>query len=794
MRCWTSSALGGTEPCVTHNPTDQVRTLSNIRWEPGRLSFHPGAKGEYTVVRWTAPQAGRYTVQVRFLAIDPAATTDVHVLHNGQGVFNDALQLDGRGAEAAYEGQLQLAAGDTVDCVVGWGNGTHVCDSTGLEFRLTDDQGTVFDAAQQFQADTATASSWSYGYLPPGPAPQDQTFCPFDRPGRPDQQGQRLLNLGLPAARQWLTEHVDQLLTEQGISLYRQDFNMDPLAFWRAYDEPDRQGITEIKYVTGLLAYWDELRRRHPDMLIDTCASGGRRNDLETLRRAVPLWRSDYAFEPIGHQCMTYGISLWIPYHGTGTVACANATYYGGGLSPVEPYAFWSNAAPSLVLGIDIRRRELDYDTLRRLIAQWRTVSRFYCADYYPLTPYSRDNAVWIAWQFHDPEVNQGAVQAFRRAACDEPTATVKLAGLDPDAQYEITQFDGAGTTTRSGRDLRDAGLTVSVPDRPGAAVFTYRRVIACPGLQESLQTITDQELMDYAAHLADDAMQGRAMNTPGGRAAGDFLATELKNLGLRPAAPHGRYIQDCGQGCRNILGLLPGSDPALVEETVLVSAHYDHVGVRPAEGTDTAAVCNGANDNASGVAGVLELAEALAGLAQPPRRPILFALWDGEERGFVGSRFFVDHPTVALDRITGLVNLDMIGRVVDNQLIIWGTGTAGPWRDIVTASNAGPQLDIDMRPFTLALSDHKPFVDRGIPAILACTGLFPELHRPTDDVELLDPDGMRRSTQLVQGIVCELANRRDRLAFLEAARTDIEHDPRRTADDRQPAPRAAPR
>lgn len=411
-----------------------------------------------------------------------------------------------------------------------------------------------------------------------------------------------------------------------------------------------------------------------------------------------------------------------------------------------------------------------------------------------PLTPYSRDNTEWIAWQFHDPEVNQGTVQAFRRETCDESTATVKLAGLDPDAQYEITPIDGAGTTTHSGRDLLDAGLTVSVPDRPGAAVLTYRRVIAWPGLQESLQTITDQELMDYVAHLADDAMQGRAMNTPGGRAAGDFLAAEFKSLGLRPAAPHDCYVQDCGQGCRNILGLLPGSDPTLVEETVLVCAHYDHVGVRQVRGSDTAVVFNGANDNASGVAAVLELAEALAGLPKPPRRPILFALWDGEERSFVGSRFFIDHPTVALDRITGVVNLDMIGRVVDNQLIIWGTGTAKPWRDIVTASNAGPQLDIDMRPFTLALSDHKPFVDRGIPAILACSGSFPELHRPTDDVELLNPDGMRRSTQLVQGIVCELANRRDRLAFLEAARTDIECDPQRTADDRRPAPRAAPR
>ncbi|MFA6241297.1 MAG: NPCBM/NEW2 domain-containing protein, partial [Candidatus Hydrogenedentales bacterium] len=155
-----------------------------------------------------------------------------------------------------------------------------------------------------------------------------------------------LLDFGNPDALDWVTNHVDKLITEQGIDLYRQDFNIDPLSLWRGRDAEDRQGISEIKHVTGLLAYWDELIKRHPGLLIDTCASGGRRIDLECARRAVPLWRSDYAYEPIGHQGMTYGLSYWLPYHGTGTVACANAGYYGGGKTPVESYAFWSNAAP----------------------------------------------------------------------------------------------------------------------------------------------------------------------------------------------------------------------------------------------------------------------------------------------------------------------------------------------------------------------------------------------------------------------------------------------------------------
>jgi len=287
-----------------------------------------------------------------------------------------------------------------------------------------------------------------------------------------------LLNLGNDEARAWLTDHVDRLLTEQGIDLYRQDFNMDPLDAWRKNDAPDRQGITEIKHVTGYLAYWDELRRRHPNMLIDSCASGGRRNDLETLRRAVPLWRSDYAFEAIGHQCMTYGISLWLPYHGTGTLAARNAPYYGSGFTPVEPYAFWSNVSPSLGLGIDIRVREIDYVALRRLIGQWRELSPNYYGDFYPLTPWTRDDQVWIAWQFDRPEQGEGMVQAFRRHNSFYRAASLKLRALEPEARYAVINLDNpAARQEVTGSELMGQGLVVEIPTAPAAAVVTYSKI-----------------------------------------------------------------------------------------------------------------------------------------------------------------------------------------------------------------------------------------------------------------------------------------------------------------------------
>jgi alpha-galactosidase len=290
--------------------------------------------------------------------------------------------------------------------------------------------------------------------------------------------GGGLLNLGDDQARTWLIEHIDGLLTSEGIDLYRQDFNMDPLDYWRKNDAPDRQGITEIKHVTGYLAYWDELRRRHPNLLIDSCASGGRRNDLETMRRAVPLWRSDYAFEPTGHQSMTYGISLWLPYHGTGTVATLNAPYYGSGATPVEPYAFWSNVGPSLVCGFDLRVKELDYAALRKLIGQWRQITPNYYGDYYPLTPTNRDDTRWIGWQFDRPEVGQGMLQVFRRPQSYYESARLKLQGLDPGARYTVTDLNQPDAPRElTGKELGETGLLVQISDMPGAAVLTYRRV-----------------------------------------------------------------------------------------------------------------------------------------------------------------------------------------------------------------------------------------------------------------------------------------------------------------------------
>jgi len=287
-----------------------------------------------------------------------------------------------------------------------------------------------------------------------------------------------LLNLGNPEARQWMTDRVDSILSENRIDLYRQDFNMAPLDSWREADTEDRQGLTENHHVTGYLAYWDELKRRHPDLLFDSCASGGRRLDLESMRRAVPRTRSDYQFEPVGQQNLTYGLAHWLPYYGNGlmdSVTYKAAGQPGGDLS--DQYLSRSMFFPVVISSYDVRRDDLPYEDIRRYMGEWRTYAPLMLADYYPLTEYSPNNDVWMAWQFDDPEAGVGMVQAYRRAGNGEANAVFQLQCLSPESHYAVQNLDSSEETVHDGETLMIKGLAVVISAQPGAALMAYRRI-----------------------------------------------------------------------------------------------------------------------------------------------------------------------------------------------------------------------------------------------------------------------------------------------------------------------------
>jgi len=289
-----------------------------------------------------------------------------------------------------------------------------------------------------------------------------------------------LLNLGNPECRQWLTDHVCALIQQGGIGVYRQDFNFPPLAYWRDSEPEDRQGLSENLHVQGYLKYWDDLLARNPGLWIDSCSSGGRRNDLETMRRSVPLHYTDYGYglHPIKlsfHQTLY----AWIPYFKEVTLSWDRNQPGDDGRfdRAVDSFSFHCGMAAMMATSMDIRRDGYDFALVRRMIALWRRAAGLLIGgDYYPLTPFDRSGKQWVAWQFDRPEVGQGLVQAIRLADCDEGSFTIRPQALDSGAEYVLENPETGDEVRRSGAALLAEGLTVALPARAGGIWF-YRRL-----------------------------------------------------------------------------------------------------------------------------------------------------------------------------------------------------------------------------------------------------------------------------------------------------------------------------
>ena len=300
-----------------------------------------------------------------------------------------------------------------------------------------------------------------------------------------------------------------------------------------------------------------------------------------------------------------------------------------------------------------------------------------------------------------------------------------------------------------------------------------------------ALESISSADLEQRVEYLAADAMEGRESGTRGGRAAGDYLAGRMAQYRLAGAGVDGGFFQPFAPRYRNVLALLEGSDPALRHEIVILCAHYDHVGFGKKGNSrgPVGPVHNGADDNASGTAGLLELAEALTQLPEPPKRSILFAFWDAEEKGMLGSKYWVAHPTVPGKRVAAVINMDMIGRLRDERLHVYGSRTGCGLRRLISRHNDGPDLTLDFCRKLPNNADHYCFFERGIPVLFLHTGMHDDYHAPGDDAHLINNPGMRRVIRLVFGITHDLATRPDLPAFRRAAA----HETERTTMDRGP-------
>ncbi len=310
-----------------------------------------------------------------------------------------------------------------------------------------------------FEPERVMPGTWLFNHHPdwliaPGEMPQGLKYQKND--------GFHLLNYGHPEALAWAKRAFSDFIRDSGLDIFRQDFNMAPLPYWREGESEDRQGMNEIRHITGLYDFFDTLLREHPGLLIDNCASGGRRIDFEMMRRSLALWRSDHCWDPTATQCMTHGLSQWIPMTGVGAVNPA-------------PYPFRSGLGAHLSLALDYAGTAAVWEQAASELEKYSRVRHLFTADFYPLTPYTQKKSAWMAWQYHSPERGEGLVQVFRREECKEDNTLLRLRGLDLEAIYTVTDLDLNQPVQKKGKELLDTGLSVLAPQAPGALLIHYR-------------------------------------------------------------------------------------------------------------------------------------------------------------------------------------------------------------------------------------------------------------------------------------------------------------------------------
>ncbi len=379
--------------------------------------------------------------------------------------------------------------------------------------------------------------------------------------------------------------------------------------------------------------------------------------------------------------------------------------------------------------------------------------------------PHPQDNELTIGW-----------------IGSDVPEALPGLARKLPHyGKYSWLAFTGAEPTNVA-KGQWD-GLTsplVIHPERPRAPLPPREP------LAKLAPAFDAERLMAHVRYLADEKFRGRGNGTPELETAKLYITTEFAKASLAPAGDDGGFWQtweeEGGPGGRairlqNVVGAIPGTNPAWKDECVVVGAHYDHLGLG---WPDVRAGCegqihNGADDNASGVAVLLELARIL-GPTKPPRTIVLVA-FGGEEWGLRGSRRFVKSMTL---KPTAMVNMDCVGRLLGQKLTLLGTGTAEEWIHI--AMGVGHVTGVEARciPQDPGGSDQVSFHEAGIPAIQVFTGAHDDYHRPTDDIEKVDAGGMAKVATFVREAVVYLAERDRPLTKAGAAPAPVAGDARK--------------
>jgi alpha-galactosidase len=263
------------------------------------------------------------------------------------------------------------------------------------------------------------------------------------------------VRLEIPEARQWIFQMMSGFIDQGQIRWIRYDYNFDPLAQWDRCDTPETRGLTQIRYLQGEYELFDLLRRKYPGLLIESCASGGRRIDLETIRRAHTFWKSDETANLRLARSQETGANRLLPGGLLNTNLPAS--------SPADSFDLHSLFAGPLGFAIDWTRLDAAArQRIRRGIAAYKSVRHLLNKDYYPLFPQTLDPGQWVGWEFCDPAAGEGFIVVLRPAQSACASASVRLRGIDENATYRLSRLDGSHLQNVSGRELA-AGWRLSL-------------------------------------------------------------------------------------------------------------------------------------------------------------------------------------------------------------------------------------------------------------------------------------------------------------------------------------------
>lgn len=279
----------------------------------------------------------------------------------------------------------------------------------------------------------------------------------------------QLFDLGNPECLEWLLNRIYKVIDDGNIDMFRSDFNVNPGPVWRIADDFFKDGYVENRYVQGYLKMWDSLLERYPAMMIDSCASGGGRNDIETLRRSVPLHISDFwdgnddGFNE--RQTCMLELSRWFPYFKLEVHSTAPATIYN----------YRSSMAPWFILSVDYTNPNSNWTLAKQGETEWRELSKYYYSDFYPLTECDKSPAAWRAWEYYDPGTDSGAIQLFRGPESETSEMTLKLSGLGG-GKYRLRNADGSLEKVVSGSALKK-GYKFSLPEAESSDIIFFEKV-----------------------------------------------------------------------------------------------------------------------------------------------------------------------------------------------------------------------------------------------------------------------------------------------------------------------------